>query len=57
MTLKGRGESGQTQWRAEDGYFFPGDPTKAVTLLEKQPGTYRVVVADRGKPNQKWRFV
>ncbi|WP_026412347.1 hypothetical protein [Actinomadura oligospora] len=58
VTVKGHGQQGQTQWRAEDGYFFPGDPTKAVTLREEQPGRYRVVVADRGgEPRQKWRFV
>ncbi|GAA2857563.1 hypothetical protein GCM10010517_15930 [Streptosporangium fragile] len=57
VSVQGRGQSGQTQWRAEDGMFFPGDPAKVVTLAKTGLSGYEVIVADRGAPRQKWRFV
>ncbi|WP_338897273.1 hypothetical protein WBG99_17970 [Streptomyces sp. TG1A-60] len=55
--LFGWGRQDQTQWKADGGMFWPGShEDKVVTVLSDGDGNHRAVVADRGAPNQQWRF-
>ena len=53
LSLYGSGREGVTKWQTSDGYIFPeGKPDKVITLIDKTTA----VMADRGAPNQRWRF-
>jgi hypothetical protein len=57
LKLWGTGRQDVSQWQAENGYIFlQGSSNQVLTLIDAGGGSFSAKLADRGAPNQTWRF-